>query len=105
MEQNLKRDFQKVVKNFRDTLPNVKYITLHGDTTIRRPEYPKAMMTNQQIRKGTATINFQHAGVQIMNDFEDNPSWKAFCLKYGIKKTYWEINQDGYNQLRIFYEV
>jgi predicted outer membrane repeat protein len=53
---DMKKDFQKAVKAFRD---GSKY---HG-------EYPKAMMTAQQMRKGTATIN---GGTINANEAKEN---------------------------------
>lgn len=47
--EGIKKDFQKTVKEIREDIKK--------SCDQPKLEYPKAMMTGQQIRKGTATIN------------------------------------------------
>ena len=99
---NLKKDLQKIVKKHRDAKPDVisRYYGPH------RPEFPKAMMTGQQIAKGTATINFGHNCPEHFAEIEAftaAEAFKAFCEKYNIKVGTKEINQDNRVQLRIYY--
>jgi hypothetical protein len=99
---NLKKDLQKTVKKFRDTLPD--YIDWLGSS--RRPEYPKAMLTGQQAAKGTATINFGHnceANHNKLTDFANSDEFKAFCEKHSIKVGGKEINSDNRVQLRVYF--
>lgn len=98
---NMKKDFQKVVRMFRDTLPDVT--NWRGEPC--RPEFPKAMMTEQQIRKGTATINFGY--VDEMKAKERTENLKAFnpfatwCESYGATVIGIELNPDNRWQMRI----
>lgn len=99
---NLKKDLQKTVKKFRDTLPDIT--TWDGRNV--RPEYPKAMLTGQQMAKKTATINFGHnceKNHNNLSDFENSDAFKAFCEKYNIKVGQKEINADNRVQLRMYF--
>ena len=87
----MKKDFQKVVKMFRDTLPDVMNGRWTGNGWVydvsARPEYPKAMMTSQQMAKGTATVNIG-CGKQAQEEVEDFQKYEPFvawCESYGIK--------------------
>ena len=102
---NMKKDFQKAVKAFRDTLPDVKWHLSGGREELHRPEYPKAMMTAQQIRKGTATINCSTGHEDEMMNF---PQFRAWCEEWGIKKVVVEDVRDNYRcgtvkQIRIYF--
>lgn len=70
--KNMKKDFQNVVKAFRDG--SDKY-------------YAKAMMTHQQELKGTATVNcgFGESSVECAKAFMAFPHFVAWCEAYGIK--------------------
>ena len=85
--ENIKKDFQKVVKMFRDTQPEVTWV-LGGGRTMQHPaEYPKAMMTERQMRNGTATVNCDLGtkGDKIAEDFRGYAPFVAWCESYGIK--------------------
>ena len=100
--ENLKKDLQKTVKKFRDSLPD--RIDWYGRPV--RPEYPKAMLTGQQRAKGTATINFGHNCEKNHNalaDFANSDAFNAFCEKHGIKVGPKEINGDDRVQLRLYF--
>ena len=104
MANNMKKDFQKVVKMFRESLPDYMGLCYNFEThewekKPCRPEYPKAMMTEQQIRKGTATINCGHEETAIgMMDYEP---FKIWCESYGIKSVKHEMNSDKRYQVRV----
>jgi hypothetical protein len=84
---DMKKDFQKVVKAYRDTLPDVTWYLSGGKTEQHRPEIPKAMMTEQQMRKGTATVNcgFGEQSIERAEAVKDYPPFVAWCKTYGIK--------------------
>ena len=81
---DMKNDFQKAVKAFRD---GSEY---HG-------EYPKAMMTAQQIRKGTATINCGRAefGKELAHKVLSHKDFVDWCMTYGIKTVDVEIAKEA----------
>lgn len=98
----LKKDLQKTVKKFRDNLPKVT--DYYGRQVT--PEYPKAMATNQQLAKNTATVNFGYnceANHDKLTEFAASDAFKAFCEKHGIKVGPKEINADNRVQLRIYF--
>lgn len=106
MMANMKKDFQKVVKMFRDKLPDVHYFDhwAKEDRTCR-PEYPKAMLTAQQERNGTATVNFGRgdqakANAETFQSYEPFTTW---CESYGIKCLGIELNADNRYQVRVSY--
>ena len=82
--ENMKKDFQKAVKAFRD---GTDY---HG-------EYPKAMMTKQQMYKGTATINCGRAefGQELAPKVLASEAFVAWCKEYGIKSAEIEIAREA----------
>ena len=93
---NMKKDFQKAVKAYRDTLPDVTWY-LGGDRTEQhRPEIPKAMMTAQQMRKGTATINCGRGeyGKALAPKVAESEQFVAWCEAYGIKTVQIEIAKE-----------
>ena len=98
---NMKKDFQKVVKMFRDTLPD--RINWRGESC--RPEFPKAMMTEQQIRKGTATINLGYVDEAEANEVAESMKmfspFAMWCESYGATVTGTELNPDNRWQIRI----
>ena len=81
---DMKKDFQKAVKAFRDS---TEY---HG-------EYPKAMMTAYQMRLGTATINCGRAefGQELAPKVLASEAFKAWCAAYGIKSAEIEIAREA----------
>ena len=81
---NMKKDFQKAVKAFRDGSD------YHG-------EYPKAMMTSQQMRKGTATINCGRAefGKELAPKVVAHKGFVDWCVAYGIKTVEIEIAKEA----------
>jgi hypothetical protein len=102
--ENLKKDLQKTVKKFRDALPD--RIDWYGRTV--RPEYPKAMLTGQQMVKGTATINFGRNCEKNHNalaEFASSDEFKAFCEKHSVKVGPKEINADNRVQLRLYFQA
>ena len=84
MESKMKKDFQKAVKMFRES---TEY---HG-------EHPKAMMTAQQMRKGTATINCGRAefGEELAPKVIKFPAFVEWCETYGIKTVEIEIAKEA----------
>ena len=107
---NMKKDFQKVVKMFRDDLPDVTYYYSTGEIRkIAKPEYPKAMMTEQQIRKGTATVNCDYGdnAKEVAEAFKEYPPFVTWCESYGIKRVNVEAVKNGGRyvqyQVRVIY--
>lgn len=102
---NMKNDFQKVVKMFRDNLPKVtEYYSTGEVRKISSPEYPKAMMTDQQMRKNTATINFGWNSEKALDKLETFKKYEPFviwCESYKVKNIGVELNSDNRYQLRI----
>lgn len=70
--KNMKKDFQNVIKAFRDN--SEKFA-------------PKAMMTHQQELKGTATVNcgFGEASIECAEAVKEFPPFVEWCKAYGIK--------------------
>jgi hypothetical protein len=81
---NMKKDFQKAVKTFRDGSD------YHG-------EYPKAMMTAQQMYKRTATINCGRAefGEELAPKVLAHKDFVDWCVAYGIKTVKVEIAKEA----------
>ena len=106
---NMKKDFQKVVKMFRDTLPDYMGGRWTGSGWVYdkpcRPEFPKAMMTEQQMRKGTATINLGYAKEEKAKELAESlttfPPFQTWCESYGAKVERTELNPDNRWQIRI----
>ena len=97
----MKKGFQKAVKAFRDTLPDVTWYLSGGRTELHRPEYPKAMMTAAQIRKGTATINCSYGDKAkgIAESLINFPQFKAWCDEWDIKKVFIETVPNPYGEV------
>ena len=93
---DMKKDFQKVIKAIRD-----------GQAI--KSEYPKAMMTAQQMRKGTATVNCGSGfpGRNRRATVISNAAFVKWCEMYGIKAIDFEEVADGYGgiqtQIRVTY--
>ena len=86
--ENMKKDFQKVCKMYRDTLPDVPvYYSCGVGKKMERPKYPKAIMTAQQVRKGTATVNCDlgEGAKKTAEAFSKYPPFIEWCESYGIK--------------------
>ena len=94
---DMKKDFQKAVKAYRDTLPDITHYFGGGRTEIGRPELPKAMMTAQQMRKGTATINCGRGdyGKALAPKVVASEQFVAWCEAYGIKTVQIEIAKEA----------
>jgi hypothetical protein len=107
----MKKDFQKVVKMFRETLPAVTQHYSTGEVRkVSAPEYPKAMMTAQQMRKGTATVNFSTGkrAKENAEAFMNYIPFVAWCETYGIKRIEIETAKNAYGsadqyQIRVTY--
>lgn len=90
---NMKKDFQKVVKMFRDDQPKVtQYYSTGEIRKVCAPEYPKAMMTAQQERKGTATVNcdWGDKAKERAEEFIKYQPFVTWCESYGIKNAFIE---------------
>lgn len=93
---DMKKDFQKVIKAIRDgqKVPS---------------EYPKAMMTAQQMRKNTATVNCGRGlpGRNRRATVISNAAFVKWCETYGIKTIDFEEVTDAYGgtqtQIRVTY--
>lgn len=100
--KSMKKDFQKMVKAYRDSKPA---IYSEWSKQMVRPEFPKAMLTNQQLCNNTATINFGY-GASKQDEakvFLNSAAFIAFCEKYEIKNAFVELNSDNRYQLRVNY--
>ena len=96
----MKKDLQKTVKAYRDSKPDIK--NWRGESC--RDEYPKAMMTNQQMLKQTATINFGYytdAHQAELKEFRDSEAFKSFLEKWELTDAGKELNSDNCIQIRI----
>jgi len=102
---DMKKDFQKAVKMFRDELPDMFCIDLQGREHAVRREYPKAMMTAQQERKKTATVNFGREGQKdnwtAAEAFMEHPAFVAWLEKYAILSARIETSNDHNVQIRV----
>ena len=108
--QRFKKEFQKAVKAYRDTLPNVTRYASAGGTREVRPEYPKAMLTARQAEKRTATINFgcwareyEDKLSKRVEDFKEFLPFQDWCAQYGVKLAGVERDSWGYASLRVTY--
>ena len=101
--KSMKKDFQKMVKAYRDSKPA---IYSEWSKQMVRPEFPKAMLTNQQLCNNTATINFGYGTSRIHDEakaFINSAAFTTFCDKYEIKNAFVELNSDNRYQVRINY--
>lgn len=96
---NAKKDFAKIVKVYRDGKPDVE----SWNHRMVRPNFPKAMMTSQQMENGTATINFGANGQEEANKFLTYEPFTAWCESYGARIKGVELNPDGRYQVRVNY--
>ena len=80
----MKKDLQKVVKAFRDEQETPS-------------EYPKAMMTAQQMSKGTATINCgrNENGKARSEKMIKYPPFLEWCKTFGVKATEIEVAREA----------
>lgn len=107
--QKLKKEFQKVVKAYRDTLPNVTYSTHSGGVREERPEYPKAMLTVRQGEKRTATVAFGCWAAESVilkhriDDFKRFRPFIDFCEAYDVMVGGIERDSYGYASMRLTY--
>lgn len=92
----VKKEFQKIVGKVRKEL-NTKYGTSY--------EYPKAMMTGQQIKKRTATINCsrsQRMACEVIN----HPAVIAFLRSNNAAAKLEQVQDGGWgtqHQVRIYF--
>ena len=103
--ENMKKDFQKVVKMFRDEQPNITYYYSTGEVRkIAKPEYPKAMMTASQMRKGTATINCDYGtgSKERAEAITKYAPFIAWCESYGIKTVKIETVNNTYGSVTTY---
>ena len=104
---DIKKELQKVVKSFRDALPDVTYTDRNGELHSYRSDWPKAMMTNQQIAKGTATVNFGCANsdrpLANAENFQKYEPFIKWCESFGVKVAGMELNNDNRWQLRVLF--
>ena len=103
---DMKKDFQKAVKMFRDKLPGLTFTYWeNGKEMEARPEYPKAMMTAQQERKKTATINFGRESKKdnwaAAEAFMEHPAFVAWLEQYAILSARIETSNDHNVQIRV----
>lgn len=102
--KNAKKDFAKIVKVYRDGKPDVeRWDNWNKKTVMVRPEFPKAMMTSQQMENGTATINFGWKGQEEANKFLTYEPFTTWCESYGARIKGVELNPDGRYQVRVNY--
>jgi hypothetical protein len=93
---DMKKDFQKAIKSIRD-----------GQTV--RSEYPKAMMTAQQMRKCTATVNCGSGlnGSKRMAVVAASHYFVEWCITYGVRSVSQEEVANAYGnpqyQIRVTY--
>ena len=91
--KNMKKDFQNVVKSFREETEDMT---------------AKAMMTHQQEVKGTATINcgFGEKSIDRAEKMKNFPPFVAWCEAYGIKTVTVErvkYYNNFFSQVRVTY--
>lgn len=107
METNkIKKDLQKTIKGIREELNAAK-----GEAGTRRciaNEIPKAMMTQAQMEKGTATVNcgagwFSGTETGALADkVKDHEAFKAFLKRSGAKAQIESVAGSSW-QIRIYY--
>ena len=98
--KKMKKELQKIVKAYRDSKPDAQ--DWRGNPC--RDEYPKAMMTSQQMAKQTATINFGYdtaAHQEELAEFTGSEAFKSFMKQNGLIYAGKELNQDNNIQIRI----
>lgn len=104
---NMKKDLQKLVKRFRDAQPDMHSTKWDGTPYTYRSEYPKAMMTSQQMTNNTATINCGHSrSERSQNNARDliaYPPFVEWVQKYNVKSVQVELNPDNCYQVRVRY--
>lgn len=87
-----KKEFQKVIKEIRAGRP-----------------YPKAMMTGQQERKGTATVNCGGAWKpstvtrEIAEEVIEDKAFQAFLARHSATAELEFVKQDNAWQIRIYF--
>ena len=95
----IKKDFQKVIKSIREQIS-----AYEGKTY----EFPKAMMTGQQMDKNTATVNCggEWRSAEYSKEIADvvmtHSEFQVFLIKYQAK-AHIEENKFGGVQIRINY--
>lgn len=103
--KELKKDLQKACKKIREE--NRKRLLENGveEKDLRRyvtNDYPKSMMTGQQINNNTCSINcrgYEAHTVSAMLSYEEIEELREkYSLTYRLEKT-----QDGDNMIRFYY--
>lgn len=94
-----KKEFQKVISKIRNDRKK--------ETGNKNCEYPKAMMTGQQIKKNTATVNcggewYGEESKELANAVMQDERFKQLIGKYNAKAST-EVNPFGGVQIRINY--
>lgn len=87
----VKKEFQKVVATIRKEL---------NAEAGKAYEYPKAMMTGQQMRKNTATVNCGHSFTRPAKVFE-HPAFKAFLQKHNAAASTELVGPKDYTQYQL----
>ena len=107
--KRFKQEFQKAVKAYRDTLPNVTRYASAGVAREVRPEYPKAMLTARQAEKRTATVYMGCWGEcsdklnQRIEDFKAFIPFRDWCYQYGVTVGGIERDSWGGASIRLYY--
>lgn len=81
---DMKKELQKVIKAFRDAQEEPS-------------SYPKAMMTAQQMRNGTATINCGRTeiGMNRAHEILAFHPFTEWCEAFGVKTVNVEVAQEA----------
>ena len=96
----LKKDFQKVISAIRKDRQKLENIKLR--------DFPKAMMTNQQVWKNTATVNCggqcgsYESTIEIANAVISDDRFIGFLEKWEASAQI-ERESSGSAQIRIYY--
>lgn len=101
--EEMKKDLQKLVKMFRDEL---------NQTRERKSDYPKAMMTGEQMKRRTATINCGYTWCaddeevmgnlrQRANFIMEDQRFINFCEGYDAIAHVEEVKVSGTTQVQI----
>lgn len=109
MKERMKKDFQKAVKAYRDTLPMVNRYMGGGVERQERPDYPKAILTARQAENRTATVSWGYwcKDSQILmyhiDKLRKSKAFSDFCTAYGVTVGGIERSGDGWVMMRLNY--
>ena len=100
--QKTKKDFAKVVKQIREAI---------NKNNECKSNYPKAMMTGQQIKNGTATVNcgeYREGSIKMLAIARDkmdtvltNPDFIDFIEKYNAVAFPQFVKSGGYVKYQV----